>query len=118
MDIFTTALTKVRAVPIKPEKLRVKSLHKEAAAKPLSEDDEHIEGHQLYFVREKQEDEQQEFAENNENNSTRPEGSNAVESPQVVADEGNLLLHKEDITHPKKEQDKPDQDTPHLDIYI
>ena len=44
MDIFTTQLTKVRQVPIKPDKLRVKSLSKDASASALDEEKDHLTG--------------------------------------------------------------------------
>lgn len=121
MDIFTTALTKVRTVPIKPEKLRVKSLHKETAAKSVSEDVDHLEEHNLYFVRENSKDSEHGGNSDNEPNDGGSMGQTdeaLSANPQVEADEENLLLHKEDITHPKKEHNKPDEGTPHLDIYI
>lgn len=63
MDIFTTQLTKVRQVPIKPNKLRVKSLSKDASASALDEEKDHLTGetqspdlHPLAHVHEDEED--------------------------------------------------------------
>ena len=49
MDIFTTQLTKVQPVPIKPEKLKVKALVKEAASPKLTDDVDHLENHETYL---------------------------------------------------------------------
>lgn len=49
MDIFTTQLTKVQPVPIKPEKLKVKALVKEAASAKLTDDIDHLENHESYL---------------------------------------------------------------------
>lgn len=46
MDIFTTALTRVVPVPIKPANLKVKALLKEAAIGELKEDHDHLENHE------------------------------------------------------------------------
>lgn len=104
MDIFTTALTKVRLTPIKPEKLRVKSLKKEAATKELSDDIDHLEDHDLYFVEEK----------NKEKNK-----KNQQSASHDSSDEEPVILHKQDILHPKTHDhdDKVDDDK-HLDIFV
>ncbi|MEI6893957.1 MAG: hypothetical protein V5789_04850 [Colwellia sp.] len=52
MDIFTTQLTRVVPVPIKPANLKVKGPLKEAATGELSEDPEHLENHEYYFIKE------------------------------------------------------------------
>ena len=53
MDIFTTQLTRVVPVPIKPADLKVKALLKEAPAGKLKEDLLHLENHEYYFVKAK-----------------------------------------------------------------
>lgn len=50
MDIFTTVLTRVVPVPIKPASLKVKALLKEAGAGKLKEDLDHLENHEYYFA--------------------------------------------------------------------
>lgn len=50
MDIFTTQLTRVVPVPIKPASLKVKALLKEAATGELKEDHDHVENHEHYFI--------------------------------------------------------------------
>jgi len=49
MDIFTTVLTRVVPVPIKPANLKVKALLKEAGTGKLKEDLDHLENHDCYF---------------------------------------------------------------------
>tara|TARA_B110000467_G_C18308808_1_gene476559 strand:+ start:1514 stop:1843 length:330 start_codon:yes stop_codon:yes gene_type:complete len=49
MDIFTTQLTRVVPVPIKPASLKVKALLKDAASTKLKEDHDHLENHEYYF---------------------------------------------------------------------
>lgn len=51
MDIFTTQLTRVVPVPIKPTNLKVKALVKNAAMSALSQDDEHLEDDEYYSSR-------------------------------------------------------------------
>ena len=51
MDIFTTLLTRVVPVPIKPANLKVKALLKDAGASKLKEDPDHLENHYYYFVK-------------------------------------------------------------------
>jgi len=58
MDIFTTVLTRVVPVPIKPTSLKVKALLKEAGASKLKEDLDHLENHDYYFGNKKKENEQ------------------------------------------------------------
>ncbi|WP_114327114.1 hypothetical protein [Candidatus Colwellia aromaticivorans] len=50
MDIFTTQLTRVVPVPIKPANLKVKALLKEAGTSKLKEDPDHLENHDYYFA--------------------------------------------------------------------
>ncbi|MBL4900042.1 MAG: hypothetical protein JKX76_10465 [Colwellia sp.] len=56
MDIFTTQLTRVVPIPIKPASLKVKALLKEAGASKLKEDPDHLENHDYYFVKKKGDD--------------------------------------------------------------
>ncbi|WP_440873926.1 hypothetical protein [Thalassotalea sp. PLHSN55] len=50
MDIFTTQLTRVVPVPIRPQSLKVKALLKEAATGKLTDDPEHLENHDAYYI--------------------------------------------------------------------
>ena len=67
MDIFTTQLTRVVPVPIKPASLKVKALLKEAANSKLSQDPDHLENHEYYFTSEEDQyhDSQQEAKQDN-----------------------------------------------------
>jgi hypothetical protein len=49
MDIFTTQLTRVLAVPIKPTSLKVKALVKDAESNKLKEDHDQFDNHAYYF---------------------------------------------------------------------
>lgn len=51
MDIFTTALTRVVPVPIKPANVRVKAVSKDTAAHNASEDLDDLEYHQFHYIR-------------------------------------------------------------------
>ena len=50
MDIFTTALTRVVPVPIKPQDLKVKALVKEAATRELEAELDHLESAGSFFI--------------------------------------------------------------------
>lgn len=139
MDIFTTALTKVRATPIKPEKLRVKALRKDAAASKLTDDENHLEQHDIYFVEEnahkKSKSQQQNHSshvEKDENHKAEKEPLEAQHSEIDSDDEGfeqgiiaseSVITHKQEILHPKKQHDdltdnEGDEEIKHLDIFI
>jgi len=52
MDIFTTQLTRIVQLPIKPASIKVKALLKEAANSKLHQDPDHLENHEYYFTSE------------------------------------------------------------------
>ena len=70
MDIFTTVLTRVVPVPIKPASLKVKALLKDAGAGKLKEDLDHLENHDYYFANDKKKDKGQDSSVNEENDQT------------------------------------------------
>jgi len=70
MDIFTTVLTRVVPVPIKPASLKVKALLKDAGAGKLKEDLDHLENHDYYFANDKKKDKGQDNSVNEENDQT------------------------------------------------
>lgn len=70
MDIFTTVLTRVVPVPIKPTSLKVKALLKDAGAGKLKEDLDHLENHDYYFANDKKKDKGQDNSVNEENDQT------------------------------------------------
>jgi hypothetical protein len=47
MDIFTTQLTRVVPVKLKPETLKVKGLTKDAKSSSLNSEHDHLDGHEL-----------------------------------------------------------------------
>ncbi len=116
MDIFTTALAQIRSNPIKPEKLRVKALRKEAATNELTDDIDHLEDHQLFFVDEKTHRQQKQQQQQTPEQKTK---STLATSNQDVAASDDVIVHKQDILHPhSSHDDDEDQDIKHLDIYI
>jgi len=50
MDIFTTQLTRVLAVPIKPKHLKVKALVKDAGTNKLKDDHDKFDNQVFYFT--------------------------------------------------------------------
>ncbi|MCJ8322010.1 MAG: hypothetical protein MJK12_20420 [Colwellia sp.] len=98
MDIFTTQLTRVVPVPIKPTNLKVKALLKEAATGKLKDDPDHLENHEYYFISGAEEDENkpQHQAQSKDDNNTATESDKEEES--VITEDKD---HK-----------------PHLDIFV
>ncbi|MDX2368978.1 MAG: hypothetical protein QNK36_11340 [Colwellia sp.] len=95
MDIFTTQLTRVVPVPIKPASLKVKALLKEAGTSKLKEDPDHLENHDYYFV-EKQDD--NEVDEENKQ-ETKPAEQQAENSDEKSADVDSTSKSKEEVKH-------------------
>ena len=116
MDIFTTQLTRVVPVPIKPANLKVKALLKEAGAGKLKEDLDHLENHDYYFGEKKSNDEEGEKKENDKGSHLAVEQaeSNKTESKH----EGK---QSSDTQHSEgKEQGltETEDGIKHLDLYI
>lgn len=109
MDIFTTALTKVVPVTIKPDSLKVKALIKDSGAKALSEDSNHLENHD-YLVKEKTKE---------QHSSNKQKNSNGEGFEQGIKASEDVIIHKNEILHPKEHsKDEDDEDITHLDIFI
>jgi len=106
MDIFTTILTRVVPVPIKPASLKVKALLKEAGTGKLKEDPEHLENHDNYFV-EKPVD--NETDQKNEASKKNKQESKLAEQQTETTDDKSANL---DPTSKSKEKVK------HLDLYV
>jgi hypothetical protein len=100
MDIFTTQLIRVVPVPIKPASLRVKALVKDAATEKLTDDIDHFENHEQYFK--KQDDEQPASSHEHKNSH----------------DENEVVYDKEKLKTNKNTDEKDDDETHHLDLYI
>jgi hypothetical protein len=99
MDIFTTVLRKVVSAPIKPKKLKVKALVKEAETGKLTKDPNHLENHDYYFSLS---DDAQASQENPQENKNPPKNTcETLEQPDNSEDGGKKEIN---LTH--------------LDIYI
>jgi len=96
MDIFTTQLTRVVPIPIKPASLKVKALLKEAGASKLKEDPDHLENHDYYFVK---------TPADNEGNKEDKQQAESSEQQTGITDE-------QAVDSESKEEVK------HLDLYV
>jgi len=102
MDIFTTQLTRVVPVPIKPASLKVKALLKEAANSKLTQDPDHLENHEYYFT-----SEEDQYHNSQEDNSQQAQKQSAQSDEDI-----NSELDKSDSAKGKNEGK-----TKHLDLY-
>ena len=123
MDIFTTALTRVLQTPIKPVRLRVKPLSKEPSLNKLTDDPDHLENHDQYVNLSKDHSEkkqnQQSMGEHQENVPSFLEGCvDGIESNTADDYIATVITHKEELIHPKKKDDEPDEDIHHLDLFV
>jgi len=98
MDIFTTQLTRVVPVPIKPTNLKVKALLKEAATSKLKDDPDHLENHEYYFISGDEEDES-----NQQHQAQTEEGKKTA--IKDAKDEESVITEGKDHK-------------PHLDIFV
>ncbi|TWX54546.1 hypothetical protein [Colwellia hornerae] len=118
MDIFTTVLTRVVSVQIKPERLRVKALSKEPAINELTDDLDHLENHDHYVALDKKNSDKKQQQKNKNNHRQTP----SVITDDIVDnhhdDTEHVITHKDELTHPKKSHDEPDEDIAHLDIFV
>jgi hypothetical protein len=105
MDIFTTQLTRVVNLPIKPAKLKVKAPKKEAASTKLSQDLDHLENHNAYFS-----DEEHSFADAEKVKTQQLELFANFDSASVIA---NKFQKNTDGTVLKKDK----KVSKHLDLY-
>lgn len=134
MDVFTTQLTRVVPVPIKPASLKVKALLKDAANTKLSQDPDHLENHEYYFT--KEEDQyhasQQEAQQNNkeeshaqqetviEDSESKHDNLSAVELGQHSA-QYSVQHSVKQSTELETSDDKTDEKNnkpKHLDLYV
>jgi len=107
MDIFTTALTRVVPVPIKPASLKVKALLKEAGTSKLKEDPDHLENHDYYFNESKVEDQGSKEEEQEKNHNQEL----TEQTQSSSTDENNSSSSSE-------EQDESKKTIKHLDLYV
>lgn len=104
MDIFTTQLTRVVPVPIKPASLKVKALLKEAANSKLSQDPDHLENHEYYFTAE---EDQYHGSEQDSAPQSQQEQKQSLDSNDEEKDEQTGSSLTEEVLTKKK----------HLDLY-
>ncbi|WP_019030019.1 hypothetical protein [Colwellia piezophila] len=98
MDIFTTQLARIVAVPIKPASLKVKALLKDAANSKLSQDTNHLENHEYYFT-----SEADQYANSEQETDGKEENSNSANTSKETSVE--LQENSSDIkktTHKSK----------------
>jgi len=112
LDIFTNVLTRVVPVPIKPEKLRVKALTKEPSVNPLTDDVYHLENHDyFYLIKEKEHKQKKKQNKQQHSSITQEDAENIIPAEDVI-------IHKDEILHPKEQHAEADDDTKHLDIFV
>jgi len=102
MDIFTTQLTRVVPVPIKPASLKVKALLKEAANSKLTQDPDHLENHEYYFTSEEDQyhsSQQQNEQESQSKTTQQHVDSNAELSAEAEEDNANSGDNKPKSKH-------------------
>jgi hypothetical protein len=102
MDIFTTQLTRVVAVPIKPVSLKVKALAKDAATDKLTDDLDHLENHDQYFEKE----------DNEKHQTSEHECKKSRDDNDVVYEKEKRVVN----TSPIRNED--DDDVHHFDLFI
>lgn len=108
MDIFTTQLTRVVQVPIKPASLKVKALLKEAGTSKLKEDHDHLENHDYYFVKKEPNNEANEDNEVDDKNKLE---SKPVERQIDTTDD----MSSESET---ESESTSSEEVKHLDLYV
>jgi hypothetical protein len=104
MDIFTTVLTRVVPVPIKPVGLKVKALMKVAATNTVSDDIAGLEEPALYFNKSPDQEE-----------STDKAAPEVIEALPMSADDTGQyvdVIEDSEYTHSEK------NDKPHLDVFV
>lgn len=124
MDIFTTQLVKVRQTPIKPSRLKVKGLAKDAQARTLDEEKDHLLGEtqseELHpLLKQAKQDLSQEHNHQGEHDDTNTK----PETELVAAEDDQHLLtyEKYPSTSSNKTEEKDDDDKnqpPHLDLFV
>ncbi|SEK84394.1 hypothetical protein SAMN05216262_10393 [Colwellia chukchiensis] len=110
MDIFTTALTRVVPVPIKPAELKVKALAKSAAEQGVSDDVQGLEDHEYYY----QKSSDQDSSRQSKQQAEKQQSDNSDLDANAKINQQN----KQD-TDPSADVISKDKDgKPHLDIYV
>jgi len=117
MDIFTTALTRVVPVPIKPTDLKIKALAKAAASHGVSDDVQGLEDHEYYYKKpsaDESPNKQQEKEKPADNSD-----SEVIEATPVPADHiGQNIDIFDDSDASADEVTKAKDGKPHLDLFV
>ena len=124
MDIFTTQLTRVAPNKIRPDKLKVKGLAKDAKLKSLDAEHEHLDGHEAYIVTQ-QHVERQFHSDNNEAEELQHSNQNthAVDNETALSDAidkshvANIEYEEDSESSAKDDADKIKK-IKHLDIFV
>jgi hypothetical protein len=113
MDIFTTALTRVVPVPIKPASLKVKALTKEAATSDVTDDIDGLEHHEMYFKKSNDKT-------NDERETDDESAGEQIKAAPVPSDNtGQTIDIFDDSDQESANAKKANKDSPpHLDIYV
>ena len=134
MDIFTTQLTRIVPVPIKPLRIKVKALLKDAANTKLSQDPDHLENHEYYFTKEEdkyhasqQEAQQDSKEESHAQQETVIEDSESTYDSLFAQGSGqhlaqNLVQHSvkqlRELEASDEKTDQKNNKPKHLDLYV
>lgn len=134
MDIFTTQLTRVVPARLKPTKLKVKGLAKDAKSRALDEEQDHLDGHERNTITQQygQAHYQQDIAKQNkdvgeEEAESNPYANIANLDTEHILPSEHPSIEKSDLiksakSHEKtsdSDKDKDDKDQPpHLDIFV
>jgi hypothetical protein len=108
MDIFTTQLTRVVPVPIKPASLKVKALLKDAANSKLTQDPDHLENHEYYFTAD---------ADEYHSSEKKPEQKTKKKLVQPNADDQPANEKNDNISNQDERVEPKNAKIKHLDLY-
>ncbi len=135
MDIFTTQLTRVVPVTVKPQKLKVKSLAKDAKSSKLDVEHDHMDGHDLNTVTQQHAQAKYKGKEGEQNKEAPVEDKEAEHNVDEVVSEGTIPSEHPSLTradllkqaasnkaHSNNdksiEQDEQEPKPEHLDIFV
>ena len=116
MDIFTTALTRVVQVPIKPKDLKVKALVKEAATRELEAELDHLESAGSFFIPGYHPEHHPSDEEKQHANKSQGEDNGKPDDDKQIAAQADAA--NKAIKSKAKPDEKPTDEPPHLDIFV
>lgn len=117
MDIFTTALTRVVPIPIKPANNKVKAPSKTAGVGQLEEDVDHLENHDNYFD-DKNVDAPSSENENEQGDKKSLKSNDLELSNTALKSAGSKLIGDQCSTNSSKGITESKDGTKHLDLYV